>query len=66
VLALQSEVGNSRLLVCTDWLQQIRLLEVIRPFVLLLRHGYFLVKSIKSIRELEMLENKKRKTVSFI
>jgi hypothetical protein len=32
-------------------------LEPHRPFVLLLRHGYCLVKNIKSIRELVMFKN---------
>jgi hypothetical protein len=57
MVAMQSDVQHSKLHVGTDCLQQIKILELIRPFVLLLRHGYCLVKNIKSIRELEMLKN---------
>ena len=37
-----------------------RILELLRPFVLLLRHGYCLLKNIKSKRELVMFEDNKR------
>jgi len=36
-----------------------QVLEVIRPFVLLLRHGYWLLQNIKSIRGLEMFQDAK-------
>ena len=56
--AMQNDFRNSRLHVGTDCLQRINILELLRPFVLLLRHGYCLVKNIKSIRELVMFKNK--------
>ena len=58
MVAMQNDVRNSRLHVGTDCLQWINILELLRPFVLLLRHGYCLVKNIKSIRELEMFKKK--------
>jgi len=47
-------------------LQQIKVMEVIRPFILLLRHGYRLNNNIKSIRELIMFKDKKWNTRSFM
>ena len=64
-VAIQSDVRNNRRHVGSDCLQRIKILKLFRPFVLLLRHGYCLVKNIKSTRELVMLKNKKWKTVSF-
>jgi len=58
MVAMQSDVRNSRRHVGTDCLQRINILELLLPFVLLLRHGYCLVKNIKSIRELVMFKNK--------
>jgi hypothetical protein len=58
MVAMQSDVRNSRRHVGTDWLQGIKILEVIRKFVLLLRHAYCLVKNIKSIREIVIFNNK--------
>jgi hypothetical protein len=66
MVAIQSNVRNSRLHVVTDFLQQINILELICSFVLLLRRGYCPVKKIKSIRELVMFRNKEWKTGSFI
>jgi len=65
-VAVQSNVRNGRHHVGNDCLQGFNLLELLRPFVLLLGHGHCLVKNIKSIRELEMLEFEKWRTVSFI
>ena len=56
-VAIQSDVRNGRRHVCSDCLQGIEILEVLRPFLLLLRHVYCFVKIIKSIRELVMLKN---------
>jgi hypothetical protein len=61
MVALQGDVRNSRRL----FLQRIIILEPISPFVLLLSHGYYLVKNIKSIRELVMVKNKKWNSRSF-
>jgi hypothetical protein len=58
MLAMQNDVRNRRRHVVTDCLQLIRVLDVILPFVLLLGHGYCLVKNIKSIRELVKFKNK--------
>jgi hypothetical protein len=58
MVAMQSNVRNSRRHVVTDCLQQIEILKLLQPFVLLSRHGYRLVKNMKSIRELVMFENK--------
>jgi len=58
MVAMQSDVRNSRRHVGTDCLQRINILELHRPFVLLLRHEYCLVKNIKSIRERVMFKNK--------
>jgi hypothetical protein len=66
MVAIQSNVRNSRRHVFTDFLQQINILELICPFVLLLRHGYCPVKKIKSIREIVMFRNREWKTGSFI
>jgi hypothetical protein len=55
---MQNDVRNRRRHVGTDCMQLIRVLDVIRPFVLLLGHGYCLVKNIKSIRELVKFKNK--------
>jgi hypothetical protein len=55
---MQSDVRNSKRHVGTDRLQRIEILELLRPFVLLLRHGYCVVKNIKSIRELVIFKNK--------
>jgi len=57
MVAMQSDVRNSKRRTSTDCLQRINILELHRPFVLLLRHGYCLVKNIKSIRELVMFKN---------
>jgi hypothetical protein len=65
-VSVKSDNGNSRWHVGNDCLQGFELLELIRPFVSLLRHGHCLVKNIKSIRKLEMLKNEKWKTGSFI
>jgi len=65
-VAVQSDVRNSRQHVGNDCLQGFELLELLRPFVSLLRHGHCLVKNIKSIRVIEMVKNKKWKTGSFI
>jgi len=65
-VAIQSDVRNNRRHVDSDCLRRIKVFEMLRPFVLLLRHGYCLVKKIKSTRELVMLKNKKWKTGSFI
>ena len=65
-VAVQSDVRNSRRHVGNDCLQGFELLELLRPFVSLLRHGHCLVKNIKSIRELQTVKNKKRRTGSFI
>jgi hypothetical protein len=43
MVAIQSDVRNSRRHVGTDCLQRIEILEPLRPFVLLLRHGCYLV-----------------------
>jgi hypothetical protein len=51
--------STRKLHVGTDCLQQIRLLEVIAPFVLLLCHAFCLLKNIKSIRELVTFQDKK-------
>ena len=66
MVAMQNNVQNNRRHVGTDRLQRIKILEPLRPFVLVLRHGYCLVKNIKSIKELVMLKNKKCKTGSFV
>ena len=65
-VSVKSVIGNSSRHVGYDCLQGLKLLEKLRPFVSLLRHGHCLVKIINSIRELGMLKNKKRKTGSFI
>jgi hypothetical protein len=65
MVAMQSDVRNGRRHVVIDCLQRIKLLELLGPFVLLLRHGYCLEKNIKSVRELVMVRNKKRKSRSF-
>jgi hypothetical protein len=65
MVAMHSDVRNSSRHVCTECLQRVKILEVIRPFVLLLLHGYCLVKNIKSIRELVMVRNKKWNSRSF-
>ena len=49
MIATVRRCSTCKLHVCTYCLQQIAVQEVIRPFVLLLRHGYCLVKNIKSI-----------------
>ena len=36
-----------------------QILELLRPFVLLLRHGYCALRNIKSIRELVMFQDNK-------
>jgi len=66
MIAKARRYSTRNLHVGTDCLQQIRVLELIRPFVLLLRHGYCLVKNIKSIRELVMFKDKKWCSRSFI
>jgi len=43
MVVMQSDVRNSRRHVDTDRLQRIKILELLRPFVLLLRHGYCVV-----------------------
>jgi hypothetical protein len=48
--SMESDVRKSRRHVGTDCLQRIKILEVIRPFVLLFCHAYCLVKNINSIR----------------
>jgi len=58
MVAMQSGFRNSRRNVGSDCLQRINILELLLPFVLLFRHGYCLVKNIKSIRELLMFKNK--------
>jgi len=65
MVAMQSDVRNSRLHVVPDCLQHIIILEQIGPLILLLSHGYCLVKNSKSIRELVMLRNKNWKTGLF-
>ena len=65
-VAVQRDVRNRRRHVGNDCLQGFELLELLLPFVSLLRHGHYLVKKIKSIRELEMVKNKKWKTGSFL
>ena len=66
MIATARRRSSRKLHIGTDCLQQMRLLEVIRPFVFLLRHGYCLIKYIKSIRELVMCRNEKWNTRSFI
>jgi hypothetical protein len=66
MVAMQSDVRNSRRHVGTDCLQRVKILELLRPFVLMLRHGYCLVKNIKSMRNLLMVRNKKWNSRSFI
>jgi hypothetical protein len=66
MVAMQSDVRNSRRHVGTDCLQRIKILELLRPFVVLLRHGYCFVKNIQSVRELVMFKNKEWKTWSFV
>jgi hypothetical protein len=66
MIATARRCSTRKLHVGTDCLQQIRLLEVIGPFVLLLRHGYCLLKNIKSLRGVVMLKDKKWNSRSFI
>jgi hypothetical protein len=66
MLSVQSDVRNIMRHVVTDCLKRIKILELLRPFVLLLRHEYCLVKNIKSMRELVMVRNKKRNSRSFM
>jgi hypothetical protein len=47
MVAMHSDVRNSRRHVVTDCLKRVKILELLRPFVLLLRHGYCLVKKRK-------------------
>jgi hypothetical protein len=63
---MPSDDRNSRRHVGTDWWQRIEIVEMLRPFVLLLRHRYCPVKNIKSIRELVMFRNEKWNSRSFI
>jgi len=58
MVAMQSDVRNGRRHVGTDCLQRIKILEMLRPFVLLLRHEYCLEKNIKSIRGIVVVRNK--------
>jgi hypothetical protein len=58
IVAMQSDVRNSRRHVDTDCLQGIKRLELLLPVVLLLRHECCLVKEIKSISEPIMIKNK--------
>jgi hypothetical protein len=58
MLATARRCSTRKLHVGTDCLQQMRVLEVIRPFVLLLRQGYCLLKNIKSIRKFVIFKNK--------
>jgi hypothetical protein len=65
MIAMQSDVRNSRRHLVTDYLQRVKILELLRRFVLLLRQWYCLVKNIKSIRELLLVKNKKWNSRSF-
>jgi len=66
MVAMQSEVRNRKRHVGTYCLQRINILELLRPFLLLLRHGYCLVWNVKSVRELVMFRNEKWNSRSFI
>ena len=58
MIATQGDVQHSKLHVGSDCLQRIGALDVIRPFVLLLRHGVCLLKIIKSVGELVGLKTR--------
>ena len=66
VIATARRCSTSKLHVGTDCLQQIGVMDVIRPFVLLLRHNYCLLQNIKSIRDPEMWKIKNWNARSFI
>ena len=66
IVVVQSDVRNNRRHFRTECLQRISMLEQLRPIVLLLRHGYYLVKNIESRRELVNFMSEKWKSGSFI
>ena len=57
MIAAAKRCSTHKLRVGTECLPQIRVLEVIRPFVLLLRQVYCLLKNMKSIRELVLFKD---------